>query len=94
MYVPYILHSFFCNCYTVNGGWSSWRQGTCSKTCGGGIIRFNRICNSPSPKCNGLNCRGISFREETCNEFCCRGKSYDNGSLKMLHLSILNSKIL
>ena len=69
--------------YVVDGGWSSWTQGTCSKICGGGIMRFNRTCNNPSPKCNGLNCRGISFREEACNEFCCRGKFYDKINQKV-----------
>ena len=58
----------------VHGGWSSWTQSKCSKPCGGGIVRFNRTCNNPTPSCRGLPCRGISFHEESCNEFCCRGK--------------------
>ena len=62
------------DCSLVDGGWSSWTQGTCSKRCGGGIIRFNRTCNNPTPSCRGLPCRGISVHEESCNEFCCRGK--------------------
>ena len=65
----------FCNCYVVHGGWSSWTQGACSKTCGGGIMRFNRTCNNPTPSCRGLPCRGISVHEEPCNEFCCPGKA-------------------
>ena len=58
----------------VHGGWSSWTRGECSKTCGGGIMRFNRMCNNPKPSCRGLPCRGISVHKEPCNEFCCTGK--------------------
>ena len=79
-----VRFSYFCNCcYVVHGGWSSWTQGRCSKTCGGGIMRFNRTCNNPTPSCRGLPCRGISVHEEACNEFCCRGKirKYDQLSM-------------
>ena len=62
--------------YLVNGGWSSWTQGACNKTCGGGIMRFNRTCTNPTPSCGGLPCIGNSTREESCNEFCCSGKFY------------------
>ena len=58
----------------VHGGWSSWTQSRCSKSCGGGTVRFNRTCNNPTPSCRGLPCRGISFHEESCNLMCCRGK--------------------
>ena len=58
----------------VHGGWSSWTQGSCSKTCGGGLRRYTRSCNNPTPSCEGLSCRGNSTHEEACNEFCCRGK--------------------
>ena len=72
----YIFHFrlVFLYYYVVHGGWSSWSQGACSKTCGGGIMRFNRTCNNPSPSCGGLPCRGSSVHEESCNEFCCTGK--------------------
>ena len=58
----------------VHGEWSSWTKGECSKSCGGGIVRFNRTCNNPMPSCGGLSCRGINVHEEACNEHCCRGK--------------------
>ena len=58
----------------VNGGWSSWKEGQCSKACGGGVKKFTRKCSNPTPSCGGSPCRGISVRQVTCNEFCCRGK--------------------
>ena len=60
----------------VHGGWSSWTQSRCSKSCGGGIVRFTRTCNNPTPSCRGLPCRGISVHEESCSQHCCRGKFF------------------
>ena len=75
----------FFNCYlgihifislnVVNGRWSLWKSvGGCSKTCGGGILKFIRTCNNPAPSCGGTRCRGISIFEVACNARCCRGK--------------------
>ena len=58
----------------VDGGWSAWTEGSCSKACGGGIKQFTRSCNNPTPSCGGLSCIGNSTYEEECNKFCCRGK--------------------
>ena len=58
----------------VDGGWSLWTQGPCSKTCGGGMQEYTRTCNNPTPLCSGLSCRGNNTREESCNAFCCSGK--------------------
>ena len=75
MYIVYPLrHNLYFNFSVVHGGWSSWTQGSCSKTCGDGIRNDSRICNNPIPSCGGLSCGGISTREEPCNETCCRGK--------------------
>ena len=71
-----IMHTKFFNSSIVHGGWSSWKQSPCSKTCGGGIVQFTRTCSNPTPSCGGASCRGISVIEEACNEFCCRGKIY------------------
>ena len=66
------LHSFYCS--VVDGGWSSWTEGSCTKNCGGGTKQFTRSCNNPTPSCGGLSCIGNSTYEEECNKFCCRGK--------------------
>ena len=66
----YQLH----NCSVVDGGWSSWIEGSCSKPCGGGIRIDTRTCDNPTPDCEGLHCTGSSTREKACNEFCCPGK--------------------
>ena len=60
--------------FVVHGGWSSWKEGQCNKTCGGGVKKLTRTCSNPMPSCGGSSCRGISVREEACNEDCCSGK--------------------
>ena len=58
--------------FVVDGRWSSWRPvGGCSKTCGGGILKFIRTCTKPS--CGGISCRGSSTFEAQCNTACCLG---------------------
>ena len=63
-------------CYIVDGGWSEWERGPCTKTCGGGKMSMIRKCNNPEPSCGGNECVGSnSFPLETpCNGFCCSGK--------------------
>nr|XP_047125194.1 uncharacterized protein LOC105843628 isoform X3 [Hydra vulgaris] len=59
------------NC-PVNGMWSNWVNSDCSKSCGGGIIVFNRSCNNPLPSYNGKNCMGMSYYTKDCsNEIVC-----------------------
>ena len=58
----------------VDGGWSSWVTGPCTKTCGGGTHAITRRCSNPTPSCGGSNCTGPSFRESVCKNSCCRGK--------------------
>ena len=62
--------------YIVNGGWSDWEYGACTKTCGGGIMSMIRKCSKPEPSCGGNNCTGSSvFALKTlCNDFCCPSK--------------------
>ena len=53
-----------CNYSVVDGGWSSWTEGSCSETC----IRIDtRTCNNPTPYCGGLPCEGSSTHEEPCS---------------------------
>ena len=63
----------------VDGGWSLWKPGSCSKTCGGGLIQnYTRVCDNPKPSCGGENCKGpsvyITLTKKRCNNFCCPSK--------------------
>ena len=60
--------------HVVDGEWSSWTYGPCSKTCGGGIQTLTRKCNNPKPDCGGNTCYGSSYRQKGCNPDCCPGK--------------------
>ncbi|KAL4219909.1 hypothetical protein ACF0H5_020321 [Mactra antiquata] len=52
----------------VDGNWGSWGswQG-CSATCGTGVQRRYRDCDSPAPANNGLACWGEKFEENACS---------------------------
>ena len=50
----------------VDGGWSSWTCGPCSKTCGGGKKSCSRRCNNPIPSCGGNGCPGSRTEERSC----------------------------
>ena len=60
----------------VDGGWSSWRLGPCSKTCGGGTQNYTRVCDNPKPSCGGKKCDGpsVHIHQDKCNDICCPGK--------------------
>ena len=62
------------NCSVVDGGWSTWRLGPCSKTCGGGIQNYTRLCDNPKPSCGGRKCKGPSTDSSNCSDICCPGK--------------------
>lgn len=52
----------------VDGGWSSWGEyGTCSRTCGGGIMISRRECSRPTPQNGGRFCIGDKTRVASCN---------------------------
>lgn len=52
----------------VDGNWSQWRaDGDCSKSCGGGMITFSRLCDNPAPRNGGKSCDGDSTKIESCN---------------------------
>ena len=63
--------------FVVNGGWSVWRLGPCSKTCGGGVQYYTRVCDNPKPSCGGEWCKDINISSPIdCNMDCCPGKMY------------------
>ena len=76
MYTYYIV---------VDGGWSSWRLGPCSRTCGGGMQNYSRVCDNPKPSCGGKICDGPStlMHQDKCNNFCCPGKIANTRQLHM-----------
>ncbi|KAK3086179.1 hypothetical protein FSP39_014771 [Pinctada imbricata] len=57
----------------VNGGWSVWEMWSdCSVTCGGGIQRRTRQCNSPPPDPDGQPCSNISSETKNCSQETCQ----------------------
>lgn len=58
-------------CDPVDGGWSDWTCGVCSKSCGGGTQNCTRYCNNPSPSCGGLDCVGSGTSTTPCNSQPC-----------------------
>lgn len=53
-------------CCPEQGGWGQWGAWQpCSVTCGKGIIRRERPCNNPPPKCGG-SCNGRSESSIPC----------------------------
>ncbi|XP_041472423.1 A disintegrin and metalloproteinase with thrombospondin motifs 4-like isoform X1 [Lytechinus variegatus] len=61
----------------IHGQWSEWEPmfSDCSRTCGGGIRRKRRHCNSPTPSFGGSHCQGEDIQIEACNVFDCPGYS-------------------
>jgi len=56
------------------GGWSPWKSGPCSVTCGAsGTITNTRKCNNPPPKYGGEYCDGEDTQIERCNYGPCSG---------------------
>jgi len=64
------------------GGWSTW--GTCSSTCGIGLRRRDRACDSPWPSSDGNHCFGDSVDQDICMDFQC--KLYHIISHKQVHI--------
>ena len=55
----------------IHGKWSSWKQGTCNKPCGGGTRTDTRTCSNPSPQHGGNPCSGYSTQTVSCNTQAC-----------------------
>ncbi len=60
-----------CRTVAVDGGWTAWQFGPCSRTCGGGQQTITRSCTNPAPQNGGLNCVGNSNEAITCNTQIC-----------------------
>ena len=57
-----------CNTHAcpIDGGYSEWSTfGACSATCGNGLKRRTRLCNSPLPQYGGMDCSIIGPAQET-----------------------------
>ncbi|XP_065641460.1 A disintegrin and metalloproteinase with thrombospondin motifs adt-1 isoform X1 [Hydra vulgaris] len=64
------------NC-SVDGMWGMWEETQCSKTCGGGVKKIYRSCNSPHPSFYGLHCIGINTYTDFCDsDTVCPVKGY------------------
>ena len=66
-------NAVLCCVYVVDGGWSNWSAGNCSKLCEGGTKEKTRSCNSPTPSCGGTNCIGETVETVECNKIPCIG---------------------
>ena len=75
----YTIHTFYTCIYTfsVHGGWSGWSDwGTCSSTCGVGLRRRDRSCDSPGPSKDGNHCNGDNINYDICIGADCHGKLF------------------
>ena len=58
--------------FIVDGMWGQWTAyGQCSRTCGGGTIKRQRLCNKPIPPHEGLFCPGLASQTVRCNKNPC-----------------------
>ena len=56
----------------VDGNWGQWTAfSRCSKTCGSGTKKRQRLCNKPSPAHEGLFCVGSASQTVLCNKNPC-----------------------
>ena len=56
----------------VNCQWGDWTSGSCSKSCGSGVLTKSRI--KTTVEAHGANCSGQSTTTEICNDNTCPGK--------------------
>ena len=54
------------NALLVNGNWSEWVDGPCSKTCALGVMKRTRTCSNPEPFCGGSPCLGVDEVDAEC----------------------------
>lgn len=56
----------------VDGGFGNWESwSVCSRSCGKGVKRRERQCDSPTPRHGGKNCDGNSSTTLPCNDIPC-----------------------
>ncbi|XP_071430225.1 A disintegrin and metalloproteinase with thrombospondin motifs 13 isoform X3 [Pithys albifrons albifrons] len=80
----------------VHGQWSAWSPfSPCSRSCGGGVVVRQRLCNNPRPAFGGQECHGASIQAEMCNTQACLMTQQDfmaeqcaATNLKPLYLSV------
>jgi hypothetical protein len=53
----------------VDGGWTDWSDGDCSKDCGDGILISTRTCTNPTPA-GGKDCTGLDGGNSSINKTC------------------------
>lgn len=53
----------------LSGDWLSWS--VCSTSCGAGIQKRQRDCDSPPPYVGGGYRSGLPFESRSCNNMCC-----------------------
>jgi len=68
---PYLAETRNCNSNAcpVNGVWSGWSYGTCSKSCGTGTQSMTRTCNGRAN--GGADCAGSTTSSQSCNTHAC-----------------------
>ncbi|XP_052788572.1 A disintegrin and metalloproteinase with thrombospondin motifs adt-1-like [Mya arenaria] len=51
----------------IHGGWGQWSPfGSCSSTCGNGLMRRDRQCDNPWPSSDGNFCFGDNINYDSC----------------------------
>lgn len=74
----------------VDGGWGEWRSWEmCSRTCGGGVQRALRDCDSPKPANGGKYCVGQRERYRSCNVADC---PWDTPGFREIQCAEFNNK--
>ncbi|PAA54099.1 hypothetical protein BOX15_Mlig015709g1 [Macrostomum lignano] len=52
----------------VNGGWAQWSAwGSCSRSCGSGLVQRSRGCTNPVPEFGGDDCAGEAVQSTACD---------------------------
>ncbi|XP_022245549.1 A disintegrin and metalloproteinase with thrombospondin motifs 7-like [Limulus polyphemus] len=60
----------------IDGEWGSWGSWSmCSRSCDGGIMSSERLCNNPPPTRGGKFCIGERRRVKLCNKKTCPDRS-------------------
>ena len=68
LYNKYNFHSVHCE-------WDDWKEGDCSKTCGGGS-RYDTRETKTDAVHGGNDCKGARIEEVSCNIQECPGKLF------------------
>ena len=55
----------------IDGAWSGYTYGICSKSCGTGTQSMTRACDSPAPFNGGADCAGSTSTSQNCNTHAC-----------------------